>query len=203
MKTGDILLFEGPDSSVFSRNIKRGQKLAGHEHYQFSHVGMFLESKDFEFLQGYPNVVFESTTMNTAKDVIVGSKISGVSVVAFDERMKGQTVSVRRWEMPSATRRRMIARTQGFVKRMHGVGYENDPGELLKSALPWESLTEEEDLERAFCSELVYAFLECAGIINPTLRKANSQCPAEIAGLSDWGLARNVKILPIEDIKHG
>lgn len=194
LMTGDMLCWEG--DSVFSRAISAGQYLSGLHYHKITHIGMFINGTDID--DYFPHItgrrlVFESTTMNTVKDVLTDKIVRGVSLVDIDERMAstaGEKILVRPVNVPH--RAKMQKLLGAFIVSILGKPYERNIPQLLASALPFSTGINGEDIKSMFCSETYVEAMEFAYVFEESKQDSDAICPAELADLKGIHLCDGV-----------
>jgi hypothetical protein len=145
MDTGDVLLFQG--TGPISRAIRLGTRLTGNPG-KVSHVGMVYK---------LDNVLlcWESTTLSSGKDVILGRPVRGVRLSALSHIL--QVYPGQLWWRPLVGERLPLWRDAVDQCRMetHGIPYELSLLNLAKSALSISWCQPVFDLTSVFCSELL------------------------------------------------
>jgi len=164
----DILLFSG--KGHISNWIKRVTNS------RWSHIGLALVLDEYDCV-----VLFESTTLSNAPDLILGRGIKGVQLVNLSLRMKDYNGDVgwRHIEGPRTSEMKRSALQ--FVRDFHGRPYEKNQLELIKSALDISGLSitqNQEDASSVFCSELAALMLRHVGMMGGKL-PSNEYTPAD------------------------
>lgn len=159
MKPGDVIAFSGKGN--FSEIIKWATRS------NVSHVGVILQSKlviDSNPQAGMFNQIIESTSLNG---------FSGVNISRLSDRIA--TYEGEMWWLPLSEGTRSQLKLKEFYDFLiHQDHKPYDTPQAIKSALDafdntpgLSGLTKNvEDFSKFFCSELVAAALEAAGVIN-------------------------------------
>ena len=137
--------------------------------------------------------VFESTSLDSVPDIILGRGIEGVQIVDFSERLNTYdgTVAVKpKSEVVTPDQAAILA---DVFRGYHGVPYENEYIELAGSAVPLFA-DDRTDLESMFCSELCAEILKRWGFLPPII-PSNHYSPAELAINNLTGYADGITVL--------
>lgn len=155
IKTGDIILYSG--KGAVSSGIRFG---TGSE---WSHVGMAMR------IEGWDAVLcWESTTLNTVKDIELNRAVKGVQLVPLSERVikYNGRIAIRHLEGVGLTDA-IFENLKILRRQLIGRPYEKSTLELLNAALDlgdW--TTNAEDLSSLFCSELVAEAYQTMGLLD-------------------------------------
>lgn len=178
MQPGDVIAFGGKGN--FSEIIKWATRS------EVSHLGVILQSKlyfDEKSQKGIFNQIIESTSFNG---------FSGVAIGRLSDRIKHYEGNM--WWLPlSRSSRTKLNQKKFFDFCLHQKGKPYDTPQAIKSALDAldkapmiGGLTHNvEDFSKFFCSELVAAALDTAGVI----KKINSSevTPIDLCMFSLYG----------------
>ena len=152
LKTGDIVLFSGKGG--ISDWIKWFSSSS------WSHVGMVLKLSGWDML-----LLFESTTLNSIKDVETGRAVRGVQLVPLSERIKTYNGKIAIRRLSKAITEPMRKKLLKFRRSVSGRPYEKDYIELIRSAYDGPFGENKEDLSSLFCSELVAEAYQKIGML--------------------------------------
>jgi hypothetical protein len=153
IKTGDIVLFGGKGGiSEWIKWFSRSK---------WSHVGMAVRSDEWNML-----LIWESTTLNSVKDVELNRSIRGVQLVPFSERVKNYKgdIGVRHLSKPVTDL--MQIKLRDFRHKVAGRPYERNYIELIKAAYDGPFGGNVENLSSLFCSELVAEAYQQIGLLD-------------------------------------
>jgi len=140
-------------------------------------------------------LVYESTTLNPKPDAITGRPISGVQLHPMSEWLRDYPGSVALRRLHVARTPQMLCAVQRHVQRNHGVHYEQNPIEILYSALDFRLMRwadNRPDTSSMFCSELWGDLYNDMGLWN-TLLAPNELTPRDWAG-------ENLPLIPYADL---
>ncbi len=150
MKTGDIILFDGPYG--FSKVI---EKL---EDCDYSHVGMVVRLPEYD-----SPLLWEATSLTNLEDVEYHDHVAGPKLVVLEERLKTYAKELPEPHDPPkfAYRKLEVSRTPEMIdalhtlfKKEHGIP---DPGEwkMIFEVIEGRYFNIPSKLDNFFCSELV------------------------------------------------
>jgi len=167
LKSGDILLFSG--NSPFSSTIKL------FTHSNWSHVGMVFEMKNNFFCWESDTTIKKRTAQR-----------SGVRMIELMEKINGYEgeISVRQLiSLSKEQKQTMHAALTKFSKIVKDKPYEKSISELIRSAYDGPLGENLEDLSSIFCSELIAAAYQHAGLLPdcPPGLPSNEYTPADFS----------------------
>ena len=179
IKSGDVIAFSGKEG--FSSLIKWATRS------QYSHVGIVLEVQmDGGF--GRSLLVVESTTSVGYTDAEGKSVIKGVQINWLSKRLDMYNGSV--WWVPLKEKipQAGLERMQSWLRQTNNKKIPYDRTQPLGAGLDlFDSvlgLANKVDLTHLFCSELVTAALQKAGILDDPEIDASEQTPRDVINFS-------------------
>jgi hypothetical protein len=175
IKSGDVIAFSGKEG--FSSLIKWATRSI------YSHVGIVLE---VEMGGGFGKslLVVESTTSIGYTDADGKEVIKGVQINWLSKRLDMYDGEV--WLVPLKEKlaKDSLERMQTWLRQTNNKKLRYDSYQPLGSGLDlWDNvlgLTNKADLSRLFCSELVTAALQVAGVLNNPEINASEQTPRDV-----------------------
>lgn len=172
MKPGDVIAYGG--NNAVSSIIK------GVTNSPVSHVGIIMQTTLSENV--FVNQVIESNGKKKG--------MTGVHVWRMSERLEEYDGQV--WWLPM----HVEFDKQAFVGFcLNQVGKKYDAPQAIGSAIDF-TPDQQEDLDKLFCSELVFAALESAGVIPPG--NASEATPADVVNLDIYAGTYQLKGEPQE-----
>lgn len=180
ISTGDILLFSG--KGPISQGIKHAQSWFKHLNAtiaKWSHVGVAVVDKELDLV-----LLWESTTLGSAKDIISGKTTKGVQLVSLTERLRTYDGEVGlRTLQDVAIDSRRITIMNNLRQSFRGRPYEQNKIELIRSVYDGAFGDNKRDVSSLFCSELVAELYIAWGLLLRT-PPSNEYTPADFAVLS-------------------
>ncbi len=178
LETLDIVLFSG--EGIISNGIKlaTGNK--------WSHIGVVFNIREVDMV-----CLLESTTLSSVEDVITGKGFSGVQIVPLSQRVLTYQGDISIRQLSGFTKLLYHKEVLNkFRRNYHGVPYEQNKIELVKSAYdgPWGDNVE--DLSSLFCSEVVAELYQKMDLL-PEGVPSNEYTPANFAKGMDLKLLKN------------
>jgi hypothetical protein len=150
LNTGDIILFSGKGLISSLVRWATGSN-------KWSHIGMVLRVDSIDTV-----FCLESTTLNTARDINSGDKVSGVQLTSLSTRIKTfkGDIGIRQLEKPLSAAKKSIL--FDFYKEVRGVEYEKSKLDLISA-----KSSSKEDLSSIYCSELIGSCYQRINLLPP------------------------------------
>lgn len=168
LKTGDIVLFSGKGPLSLGIRWATSSK--------WSHMGMVLNLEEFDFV-----CVWQSTTLDIAKDVFADKILNGVQLVTMSSLVNGYGGELAIRQLKEANLdKKDIKNLMNFRKEVSRRDYEWDVIELIKSAYDGLGGQNVEDLSNLFCSELVAEAYQRLGLLDE-IKPSNEYTPADFS----------------------
>ncbi len=167
---------------------------------KWSHVGMILKLKEYDFL-----TVWESTTLSNLRDLDTGKLRKGVQLVPLSARvnMYDGDIVIRKLEGVTFDNND-IKKLMEFRREVTGRPYEQDIIELIKAAYDGPFGLNTEDLSSLFCSELVAEAYQRLGLLDESI-PSNEYTPRDFSEkgklkLLKGRLSEEILLKDVEDV---
>lgn len=185
MSTGDIILMHGLD---FESGII---ELA--EFSPWSHVAMVIRTGKRD-----PPLLWESTPLRFAEDVVLHARKSGARIVSLEDRLRiGLTRRLysrfawRRLEAESTSD--MLDALRDYIEQVHLIRFPST-WELANDYIKGRLLDETAMFDHAFCAELVAATYMHMGLLAPD-HPPNSYTPKDFSSEGKLPLLKGARLL--------